>query len=294
MSNMRMALLLIVFIWTLSACTSSEEREKEKYARVVEEWMGKRISLPEDMTDVLSGDMIDLREADFVILTYIDSLGCTGCKMRLPLWNEFIESIDDVTDADVRTLMIVHPKDEKELNYILKRDAYDAPVYFDRSNQVCRSNSFPDDPMLQTFLLDKSGQVIAIGNPAVNTGVANLYRSIVSGRKTVIPDGKAVVELDKGKYYVGRMSPAQETSFAATLTNNGNDTVRIRSIISSCDCITYKADGAYISPGTSLKVRVNVKADSILGGFDRTLHVFYEGSESPSVIHIFGIVDNNE
>lgn len=76
-------------------------------ARIVEEWQGKEIVFPEVMTDFLTGDTIDLTDANFTILTYVDSAGCTGCKMRLALWNEFLYSLDSITNNRVNFLMVI-------------------------------------------------------------------------------------------------------------------------------------------------------------------------------------------
>ncbi len=57
---------MIMFI--LSSCSKSFE--KERFQKIVEEWQGKEIVLPDDMTDFLTGDTIDLSDADFTILTY--------------------------------------------------------------------------------------------------------------------------------------------------------------------------------------------------------------------------------
>ena len=59
-------------------------------ASIVEEWQGRTIEFPSVMVDVATGDTIDTSEADFILLTYIDSAGCTGCSMKLPLWIKFI------------------------------------------------------------------------------------------------------------------------------------------------------------------------------------------------------------
>ncbi len=77
------------------------------YEALVAQWQGKEIILPPVMTDALTGDTIDLSVADFTILTYVDSTGCIGSRMKLPLWNEFFNSIDTITDAALPSDMIL-------------------------------------------------------------------------------------------------------------------------------------------------------------------------------------------
>ena len=79
MSRILYLLLLLIL------CACSRPSETERYAAIVKEWQGKEIKLPHVMTDALTGDTIDLSDTDFIILTYVDSVGCTSCKMKLPL-----------------------------------------------------------------------------------------------------------------------------------------------------------------------------------------------------------------
>lgn len=69
---------IIMFIagFLLLACTTG----KSDYENLISEWLGKEIIFPEEMTDVITRDTIDLSEADFTIVTFIDS---TGCKYPL-------------------------------------------------------------------------------------------------------------------------------------------------------------------------------------------------------------------
>ena len=71
---MRYTLLHIITLFLLLSCSGKTEQE-ERYAEIVSQWQGREIKLPAVMTDFLTGDTINLDDADFTILTYVDSTG---------------------------------------------------------------------------------------------------------------------------------------------------------------------------------------------------------------------------
>ena len=69
----------------LSFLTGCKESEKEKIARLVKEWDGKEISFPSHSVFTIQGkDTVDFSfaDAEYKIITYIDSVGCTSCKLQ--------------------------------------------------------------------------------------------------------------------------------------------------------------------------------------------------------------------
>lgn len=74
---------LLFFLCLLCSC---KESEKEKIARLVKEWDGKEISFPPHSVFTIQGkDTIDFSfaDAEYKIVTYVDSVGCTSCKLQL-------------------------------------------------------------------------------------------------------------------------------------------------------------------------------------------------------------------
>lgn len=70
-----LCLLLCVF----ALFPSCKESEKDKIARLVEEWEGKEILFPTHSIFTIQGkDTVDfsLADADYKVVTYIDSVGC--------------------------------------------------------------------------------------------------------------------------------------------------------------------------------------------------------------------------
>jgi hypothetical protein len=102
--------------------------------------------------------------------------------MQLPKWKELIAYTDSVTDGRVPFLFFFHPKDRKEMYYLLETDRFDRPVCIDTEDELNRLNRFPPDMTFQTFLLDKENKVSVIGNPVSNLSVKELYLKQLSGQ----------------------------------------------------------------------------------------------------------------
>lgn len=288
---MRYICQIVILLFILSACSGKSGRER--MLQIVEEWQGKEIVVPDVMTDFLTGDTIDLSDADFTILTYIDSTGCIDCRMRLPLWNEFLSSLDSICDSDVRFLMLVCTSNTKDLNYYLKSDGFSYPVYLDGSNTVAENNSFPEETAVQTFLLDRNKNVAAIGNPVYSPEISKLFKRIISGQRTVSAESSGFVSVNENRISLGNFRPGEVASREIIFSNHSNDTVYIRKVISSCDCADLSLPKEHITPRSDLKAVLQVKGDTVPGDFERTIHVYYSDFEYPTVITVNGNIFNN-
>ena len=61
--------------------------------QLVREWEGKEIQFPSNSVFTIQGkDTIEYSgdNSDYKIVTYIDSIGCTSCKLQLQNWKDFI------------------------------------------------------------------------------------------------------------------------------------------------------------------------------------------------------------
>ena len=240
------------------------------------------------MTDFMTGDTIDLSDADFTILTYVDSTGCTQCKMKLSLWKEFLNSLDTICDYNIRFLMIVYPSDLPELNYVLKQYQFDYPVYLDAGNKISKVNSFPSETLLQTFLIDKNKKVTAIGNPLHSPELTKLFKEIITGKISVSSESTNIVTISNNRISFGNIHSGEERSQEIVFFNEGNDTVRIEKVISSCNCTKLLLPRRYIDPEENLKALIQFDGDSVLGDFDRSIHVYFSDFEYPTIINVSG------
>lgn len=147
---------LLILLFYLCSCQESRE---EAMFRLVNEWNGKEVKFPSRSVFTIQGkDTVDFEfdNADYKVVTYIDSVGCTSCKLQLHRWKGLIHEVDSMTGCNVSFLFYFHPKDMKELRYLTRRDGFTHPVCFDREDELNRLNRYPSEMAFQTFLLDKS------------------------------------------------------------------------------------------------------------------------------------------
>ena len=140
---MLQALRLVLGLCVCLLVSSCEESEKERLSRLVIEWEGKEILFPTHSTFTIQGkDTVDFQfqDAEYKVVTYVDSIGCTSCKLQLHRWKEFLSEVDSLTNGNVSFLFYFHPKDMKELRYLTRRDAFTHPVCFDEKDEFNQLN----------------------------------------------------------------------------------------------------------------------------------------------------------
>ena len=252
----------IAALFALSGCSNSSQ--KNEIAKVVEGWQGKFIKFPEKFIDFVSEDTLDISKADFTILTYIDSAGCTGCKMKLPLWREFLNSVNTISVADIQALMVVHTNDTSKLRNLLERYPYDYDfaVYIDTDDNVNKHNLFPTGTIYQTFLLDRNKKVVAIGNPTLSPAIATVYKSIVSGKRIFNTNVNSLVTLSENFLKLKGIKTGETITQTVKLTNHGNDTIFIKDILTSCECTKANVSESFIIPYGEADVDITYTRDS--------------------------------
>ena len=161
-------------ILLMSSCKSSVTRRAEK---VVKEWQGKEVIFPKSSVFTKFGkDTISIsNHAKYKVLVYVDSTGCTECKLQLSHWQNVISGIDSISENEVEYLFYINPKNRKELHYLLKRNSFTIPICVDLSDSLNKLNKFPSELMFQTFLLDENNKVLLIGSPIRSDAVKKLY-----------------------------------------------------------------------------------------------------------------------
>ena len=285
---MRKIVTLMMSVWVLASCQESRE---EAMHRLVSEWSGKEIKFPARSVFTIQGkDTVDweFSNADYKVVTYIDSVGCTSCKLQLPRWKKLVAEVDSLMNGRVPFLFYFHPKDMKELSYLLRRDRFTYPVCFDERDGLNRLNQFPMDMTFQTFLLDKDNKVVAMGNPVHNPKVKELYLGLITGSRSSKSSGQTTqvsvnqTELDFGNF---PKEEKQERSFV--LTNTGKGLLVIQDITTSCGCTKVEYSKEPVRPGETLEVKVIYEAEKA-GYFRKIVTVYSNAEELPLRLTVKG------
>ncbi|MBC8603074.1 DUF1573 domain-containing protein [Parabacteroides acidifaciens] len=266
-------LYILSLLFLLAAC---QENKKEQFARLVQEWQGKEIVFPQDMLFTrFVTDTVDytIQESEYKVLIYVDSTGCTSCKLQLPKWKELIAHVDSATNGNIPFIFVFQSKDDKELRYILKRDNFTRPVCIDRDSRLDKLNRFPQEITFQTFLLDKDNKVKVIGNPVHNLAVKDLYLKQITGiqDKEVLPT--TTLEPEKSEYDFGTVKEGTIKKQIVTVRNTGSSLFKLKGFTTSCDCTEATCDWKELQPGESGTITVSYEVEQP-GDFYRTVDIY--------------------
>lgn len=279
--NLLSALLLCL---VSAGCSQRGSTELEQ---ILDSFIGAELLLPDDSVCSLFNRSfgIETLDPDYLIVSYITGDGCTPCHLKLPYWKEIGMSLDTVTRASAFPLLIVRPDTLGKVRDFLLAADYDYPVIIDTTGVFTRLNSLPDQPLLRTFLIDRSRTILAMGNPVYNDDLASWYLKIISGVEQ-IPADSSLLHITGNRHDFGTLTPDGEISVCFLVTNRSRLTARVDTIITSCDCITASAED--IAPGATRRIDVTLHPGLSAGAFHHPLIVRYAGHPRPIVIHLYG------
>jgi hypothetical protein len=152
---------------------------------VIKEWIDKDILVPNNVSCCILGKDTTkykctcLLESKYKILLYVDSTGCSDCRLKLFLWKQLIEETDSLFSDKLSFLFFLQPKNDEDLFYLIRGNDFNYPVFIDRKNEINQLNNFPQQQEYQCFLLDKNNKVLFLGNPAINPNIWELYKRYI-------------------------------------------------------------------------------------------------------------------
>ena len=261
-------LLLTIF---LSAC---QDKQKEIITLLVKEWQGKQILFPENMVFTrFASDTTNfvIPTSDYKVLVFVDSIGCTSCKLQLSRWKEFIRYTDSISQKNIPFLFFFQFDDQWEIHSLLIRENFDKPICLDRSDSLNQLNHFPKDIRFQVFLLDKNNKVVVIGNPVHNPNVKELYLEEI-GRKHPVAPIQTTVKVEKESLLLETIPLGKSKDTLFTLVNTGDQPLVIIDVTTTCGCAQALFDKHPVQPGESLHIKVGVTPEN-KGLFDETITV---------------------
>ena len=280
----------LYLLLTISCFYSCKDR-RDDITQLVNKWEDKEIVFPAHSIFTVQGrDTVSFSfsDANYKIVSYIDSVGCTGCKLHLPRWRRFMYEVDTLMNASVPFVFYFHPKNIEDLRYIIRRDTFTHPVCLDVSDKFNILTHFPSEKAFQTFLLNKKNKIIAIGNPILNPKVKELYLKILAGNiSKTTTTSMTEVAIDNLKLDFGSFihSEIQERSFV--LTNIGEAPLIVQDITTSCGCMKTRYVKKPIPPGEKLEITVIYEAEQA-EYFNKTIAIHCNIKSSPIILRIVG------
>lgn len=283
-------LSIIAIIPLISSCTTIDKDHR----KVVEEWVGKEIIIPSNLKYRVGGNFIDYDffNADFKIVTYIDSDGCTSCKMKLKSWDKFINELKSSPDVAINFLMVINTDEKVVVETLLKQNNFNHPVAIDSRGDYYAMNVLPEKSDYQTFLLDGNNKVLAIGNPVDNPKIKEFYKGIIFNQ-----DGTDSFDavVNKPLCYepvqsLGIVNKGDTISKKFRLINTDKETLTIQEMVPSCHCISAVAETDTLLSGNNMDIIVCYVADSVPQQFYRYVDVFFKERNNPERLVFHGFL----
>ncbi|MBQ4621470.1 MAG: DUF1573 domain-containing protein [Bacteroidaceae bacterium] len=274
--------------FVIAAC---DDDYRETIARTVEQWQGRTVQMPEGAVfTVQARDTVamDMYAPAHKVLVYVDSTGCTSCRLQLHEWKKFIAEVDSATDGRVPFLFFLSPKSVEEAHFITRRDDFTYPICVDMQNRLDSLNRFPEEDMFHTFLLDGENRVAVIGNPIHNRSVRNLYMKTLTGRDTE-KSVNTIIEVPVHELDLGILAVGEEKTVSFTLRNRGDRPLIILDVVTSCGCTAATFEKEPVKPSKETAITVTYTAEEA-GMFNKSITVYANTDDSPIKLRIKGEV----
>ena len=285
MKKLCISILSLVFI-------TCKQAPRDELRDLVAYWQDREIIFPEAMQFVRYTEEIvnyPFREASNKVLIYIDSMGCTSCKLQLSRWKELKAYTDSLTNGSVLYIFIFQSANLNKIKGVLRLDHFDHPVYLDRNADFVKLNTLPENSIFHTFLLDKDNKVLVIGNPLLNPMVKELYIKEISGLQAEdkLPETQLIFETVEYDLVTIQLGDTIERQIK--LKNSGSSVFRLKDIISSCDCTEGFVEWTMLEAGKEDEITMRYKADKE-GDFLRTLTLYGNIPEESVTLQFIGVV----
>ena len=288
-------IVLVICIWQsaviaalLAGCSGKtstkivEENDVSKIAGIIDDWIGRQIILPVDIgyftTD---GDSVNASfpSEEFKIVRYVGPEGCSSCRLHLITFPILLNDLKNEANCNVGFVCIINPEDTQEIHQILKSDNYAGlTMWIDEADSLNRLNGFPEIGALQTFLVDGENRVLAVGDPAVNPRVMELFVDVLRS-DSIRARGRqreALTQLvaDAEERELGAVAAGDTVRCRFVVRNVGEVDFVAEGVVSSCDCTRGRLSADTIRPGGEAMLKVEFSEAEAVGDFVRTVSVF--------------------
>ena len=260
------------------------------------EWVGKEILFPDNIPcyilgkDTLQDFCKELFRKEFKILLYIDSAGCSHCRLKLFEWKQLIREANSLFHGNVGFLFFFQPKNVKEVRSLFIQERFTYPVFMDTEGLINSLNHFPHKQEYQCFLLDSNNKVLSIGNPALNQRIWEIYLEKISNQKEIslnALESFTTFTVDKTIHDFGSIRKSDSNPAVFTITNTGNHPLVISRVSASCGCTNVEWNKQPVEPGKTASIRVEMRPEET-GYFRKTVEVYCNTKESPVKLTITG------
>ena len=155
------------------------ESRNESVRQLLMDFEQSHIIIPDDMTMICDGKIMPSQIKDSIssFVVYVAAEECSDCRIA-HLWDYsgFFEWSKQSNRSQV--LLIFSPLPE-DMSYVLDRiisSGFIYPVFVDANQSFSNYNSIPHNSITHSFLLDKLGYPVLVGDPIGNNRLLKLYK----------------------------------------------------------------------------------------------------------------------
>jgi hypothetical protein len=285
--------LLLFLILIVFAC---KDKKLTEATQIVGEWVGKEIRIPDNVQcavlgrDTALSACSALTDAEYKVLLYVDSSGCSSCRLKLAQWESLIAEADSLFSGKLSFLLFFQPKNKNELAILFQQEKFYYPVFIDMKNAINRLNRFPEKPEYQCFLLDKDNKVQIIGNPASTPIMWDLYKHVISGQQQSNVTPVTSVSVEHPELEIKGMQAKKTSEISFTLKNTGTQPLVIRRVDASCGCTVPEWEKRPIALGESTEIKMKITPER-REYFNKTVTVYCNTEKGQISLTLKGTVE---
>lgn len=288
-------IFLAVYALLFTACKNDKKRMEAK--QIVHEWLGKEIHFPNEVPCYVMGKDTALSlckvlfQAEYKVLLYVDSTGCSSCRLKLFEWKQLMEQADSLFQGRLSFLFFFQPKtnNTRDIEFLFIQSQFNYPVFIDRDNSINKLNHFRQENEYQCLLLDKNNKILSVGNPILNPFIWKLYKSVISGETQTKSTQLTTAEPDKTIYDFGTIKKGSNNKASFTIRNIGKQPLVLYQVSASCGCTRLKWEKRPIEKGKSTSIDLELTLHEA-GYFNKSIEIYGNIKSSPIGLRITGIV----
>jgi uncharacterized protein YcfL len=174
----------VIIITILSVLLVSCQDRKTK--KEIQQLSSEAVAVPSGITQVLFGrdtTLLDVDGSPARLVIYTDSLSCSSCRLKYMFEYNDILGLHEELGGEFMPIFVFSPREGQsaEIRNTLLLYRFDYPILLDDRGMFPAANPhIPADNRFHTFLLDKNGKVVLVGNPVNNPGLWELYKTTIT------------------------------------------------------------------------------------------------------------------
>ena len=140
---------------------------------------------------------LNLSVGEAKLVVYVDSVVCSSCRIdQMFDYEEIINYREEIGGGFIPIFLFAPPRTKiDEVLRTLESTQFNYPILLDEAHVFSQANPhLPADSRLHTFLLDKNGKVVLVGDPVNNPPLWELYKTTIT---TLIENGGTMPDVEK-------------------------------------------------------------------------------------------------